>query len=143
MNLQTQLIEFEGWKHEAYPDPLTLGDPWTIGVGHTGPEVYRGLKWTDEQITIALARDIAEKTAQVKSALPWFGQLNEPRQATIIGMCFQMGLAGLLTFSRTLGAVRDERFADAANGMRNSLWARQTSKRARRLADQMESGEWA
>jgi len=143
MNLQTQLIEFEGWRHEAYPDPLTLGDPWTIGVGATGPDVYRGLVWSDEQITIRLAKDIAEKTAQVKAALPWFGQLNEPRQAVIIGMCFQMGLEGLLTFKRTLGSVRDERYADAANGMRNSLWARQTSKRARRLADQMESGEWA
>ena len=142
MNLQTQLIEFEGWKHEAYPDPLTLGDPWTIGVGHCGPEVYRGLKWTDEQITLALAKDIAEKTAQVKKHIPWFDRLNEPRQAVLIGMCFQLGIDGLLGFNRTLGSVRDERWADAANGMRASRWHTQTPRRVDRLAAQMETGEW-
>lgn len=142
MNLQTQLIEFEGWKHDAYPDPLTLGDPWTIGVGHTGPEVYRGLRWTDEQITVALAKDIAEKTAQVKKHIPWFDRLNEPRQAVLIGMAFQLGINGMLGFNRTLGAVRDERWADAANGMRASLWHKQTPRRVDRLAMQMETGDW-
>jgi lysozyme len=142
MNLQTQLIDFEGWKQDAYPDPLTLGDPWTIGVGHTGPEVYRGLKWTDEQITVALAKDIAEKTAQVKKHIPWFDRLNEPRQAVLVGMAFQLGINGMLGFNRTLGAVRDERWADAANGMRASKWHKQTPRRVDRLAAQMETGEW-
>lgn len=142
MNLQTQLIEFEGWKNEAYPDPLTLGDPWTIGVGHTGPEVHRGLFWTDEQITVALAKDIAEKTAQCRKALPWMDRLNEPRQAVIVGMCFQLGLTGMLAFVRTLASVRDERWADAANGMRSSKWHTQTPRRVDRLAHQMETGEW-
>jgi lysozyme len=142
VNLQTQLIDFEGWKQDAYPDPLTLGDPWTIGVGHTGPEVYRGLKWTDEQITLALAKDIAEKTAQVKKHIPWFDRLNEPRQAVLVGMAFQLGIDGMLGFNRTLGAVRDERWADAANGMRASKWHKQTPRRVDRLAAQMETGEW-
>jgi len=30
---------FESCKLTAYPDPGTGGDPWTIGWGHTGPEV--------------------------------------------------------------------------------------------------------
>lgn len=28
--------EFEGFRSEAYPDPGTGGEPWTIGYGHTG-----------------------------------------------------------------------------------------------------------
>jgi len=28
--------EFEGLRLSAYPDPATGGEPWTIGVGHTG-----------------------------------------------------------------------------------------------------------
>ncbi len=36
--------EFEGISLTAYPDPATGGQPWTIGYGHTGPEVYNGLR---------------------------------------------------------------------------------------------------
>lgn len=41
---------YEGCKLQAYPDPGSKnGHPWTIGYGHTGPEVVKGLKWTQEQ----------------------------------------------------------------------------------------------
>jgi lysozyme len=47
----------EGRRRKAYLD--TKGIP-TIGVGHTGPEVYIGLAWTDEQIDDALRDDVQE-----------------------------------------------------------------------------------
>ena len=34
--------EFEGCRLKAYPDPGTGGEPWTIGWGHTGSDVYPG-----------------------------------------------------------------------------------------------------
>lgn len=45
---------------EAYPDPQTGDDPWTIGWGHTGPEVHLGLKWTQDQCDDALVEDVME-----------------------------------------------------------------------------------
>ena len=27
---------------QSYPDPASGGDPWTVGYGHTGPEVVPG-----------------------------------------------------------------------------------------------------
>ena len=144
MNLREQLIEFEGWEHEAYPDPISAdGRPFTIGAGHTGPEVHDGLKWTDEQISAALDTDMAEAIEAAAKTFPWFHTLNEPRQAVIVGMIFQMGLAGTLKFVNTLDAVRDERWANAAEGIRSSKWAKQTKMRARLLAAQLESGNWA
>ena len=143
MNLRKQLITFEDWRLSAYPDPLTGGEPWTIGVGHCGPEVCEDTVWTGTQVNAALDKDITEKTAQCREAFPWFDSLNEPRQAVLVGMCFQMGITGLKKFTRTLAAVRDGHYEHAANGMRNSLWARQTPRRAHRLANQMASGEWA
>lgn len=142
MNLREQLIDFEGWRREAYPDPLTRASPWTIGVGHAGPEVHEGLVWSDEKIGETLTSDIAEKTAQCRENFTWFDALGEPRQAVLIGMCFQMGMSRLLGFHDTLASIRDERFAHAAECMRQSRWARQTPKRAVRLAHQLESGEW-
>lgn len=142
MDLRAQLIDFEGWCNEAYPDPLTGGDPWTIGVGCAKPGIHKGLIWSDDQINAQLDADIAEKTRQCKESLPWFDGLNEPRKAVVVGMCFQLGLNGMLGFKRTLASMRDERWADAANGMMNSKWAKQTPKRVRRLAMQCETGEW-
>ena len=143
MNLRDQLISFEGWRNRAYPDPLTGGKPWTIGVGHAGPDVSQGDFWNDIRIGEVLDEDIDKATQQVRKALPWFDKLtNEPRRAVIIGMCFQLGINGLLKFRDTLAAMRDEKWDHAANCMRDSLWAKQTPKRAARLARQAETGEW-
>lgn len=142
MNLREQLIREEGREHRSYPDPLTGGAPWTIGVGHTGPEVVPGLVWSDEQIDRVLAADIEAKLREVRNAIPWIDTLSEPRQAVLLQMAFQMGTAGLLGFRNTLQYVRTGQWKRAADGMRASLWARQTPNRARRLSQQMETGEW-
>jgi GH24 family phage-related lysozyme (muramidase) len=34
---------------EAYPDPASGGDPWTIGWGSTGPDIRKGIVWTQKQ----------------------------------------------------------------------------------------------
>lgn len=46
----------EGKRNKAYPDS---GGIWTIGIGHTGPEVHEGLVWTDEQVAAAFNKDSA------------------------------------------------------------------------------------
>jgi len=50
------LREREGARHKAYKDTKGI---WTIGVGHTGPEVVEGLVWTDEQIDAQLRKDVS------------------------------------------------------------------------------------
>lgn len=143
MNLRDQLIGFEGWVNTAYPDPLTHAEPFTIGVGHTGPEVHQGLTWGDTLISDTLDADIATATQECKESFPWFDQLNEPRQAVLIGAVFQMGLSRLLKFVHMLADIRDQRWPNAAEELRSSVWATQTPKRTIRLAHQLETGEWS
>jgi lysozyme len=50
--------EFEGVRLEAYPDPATGADPWTIGVGHTGPDVHRGLVIDEARVDELLRADL-------------------------------------------------------------------------------------
>lgn len=138
MNLRQQLIEFEGSVPHAYQDHLGF---WTIGVGRL-IDKRKGGALSPEEIAFLLDNDIQRVTAEVLEALPWAAHLNEPRKAVLVGMAFQMGLKGLLGFRSTLDSMRDERYADAANGMRLSKWAKQTPQRARRLALQCEMGEW-
>lgn len=50
---------FEDCKLTAYPDPGSHnGTPWTIGWGHTGPEVCQGLCWSQQQADAAFADDL-------------------------------------------------------------------------------------
>lgn len=138
MNLKTQLEEFEGRIPYAYKDHLGF---WTIGVGRL-IDKRKGGGLDDEEIDFLLDRDINKRRAVLYEKLPWLVGLDEVRQAVIIGMSFQMGIDGLMEFQRTLSSVRDGHYADAAQQMMQSLWAKQTPDRARRLARQMEIGEW-
>jgi len=45
----------EGCSLRAYRDPIGI---WTIGFGHTGPEVIDGLEWTVAQACAQLAADL-------------------------------------------------------------------------------------
>ncbi len=62
MKISDHGLEFikghEGCKLEAYPDPGTGGEPWTIGVGHTGG-VHQGDTCTEEQAMDWLRSDVA------------------------------------------------------------------------------------
>lgn len=58
---------FESCRLVAYPDPGSKdGHPWTIGWGHTGPEVKKGLVWTQAQADAAFLQDLAATEAGVQ-----------------------------------------------------------------------------
>lgn len=56
-------------RFEAYPDPGTGGDPWTIGWGATGKGIRRGTVWTQAQCDARLETDLARFSADVARAL--------------------------------------------------------------------------
>jgi len=58
---------FESCRLTAYPDPGTGGDPWTIGWGHTGSDVRRGVTITQDRADALLAADLAKFEAAVNS----------------------------------------------------------------------------
>lgn len=48
---------FEGVEHKAYQDSVGV---WTIGIGHTGPDVEPDAVWDDVQVREAWEEDILE-----------------------------------------------------------------------------------
>ena len=54
---------------EAYPDPGSGGDPWTIGWGATGPDIGPGTVWTREECDRRLAADIERHARDVVQAI--------------------------------------------------------------------------
>lgn len=55
MNAEDLARRFEGCKLVAYPD---IAGVWTIGYGHTGKDVYKGLVWTQEKAEDELQHDL-------------------------------------------------------------------------------------
>ena len=138
VDLKQQLLREEGSESCAYQDTRGF---WTIGVGRL-IDARKGDGLSQDEIEYLLDNDIKKITEKVHKFLPWVSKLNEPRQAVLLQMTFQMGLRGVLDFKRTLGSIEDGQFAEAAAEMLESKWAQQTSTRAHRLATQMETGEW-
>ncbi len=54
---------------EAYPDPGTGADPWTIGWGATGKGIGPGTVWTQGECDARLTRDLIRYAADVARAL--------------------------------------------------------------------------
>jgi lysozyme len=128
----------EGQRLDAYQDTVGV---WTIGYGHTGPDVREGLVWTMEQAADALAADVQAVSHELDRELPWWRDLDEVRQDCVANMAFNLGVAGLKGFEAFLGFLQRGLWALAANDLRGTKWARQVPNRAARLILQIRSGK--
>ena len=54
---------------DAYPDPGTGGDPWTIGWGSTGHDIIKGLVWTQAECDERFEHDMQRYADEVSHAL--------------------------------------------------------------------------
>ena len=84
---------FEGLRLKAYPDPGTGGDPWTIGYGHTGSDVYPGLKITEVQAEALLRKDLARFERGVDRLIE--GAFTSQAQFNaMVSLAYNIGLGG-------------------------------------------------
>jgi lysozyme len=86
---------WEGCRLEAYPDPASGGDPWTIGYGATGPGIQKGVRWSQRQADDRLAIDVDRFLKGVRSVLR--------RPATDA----QLGAMTSLAYNIGVGAFKD------------------------------------
>jgi len=128
----------EGRVAHAYQDSLGY---WTIGVGHL-IDKRRGGRLPEEIIDALLDYDAEKHWLELLAALPWIERLDDVRQAVLLDMAFNLGVAGLLKFKNTLRFVEQGNYEQAAKNMMLSLWARQVKTRAVRLSKMMETGQW-
>lgn len=133
----------EGCNLVAYRDSLGY---WTIGYGHklNVAEDWAGTTWTQNQADVAFATDYERATngAAADAGIVCWNKLNEPRQAVLADMAFELGEAGLGQFYHFLSALLVEDYAGASAAMLQSLYATQVPDRAQRNAQIIESGEW-
>lgn len=84
---------------EAYPDPGTGSDPWTIGWGATGKGIGRGTVWTAAQCDARLEADLARYSAEVSRVL---GEAPTSQQQfdALVSFHYNTGAIGRATLTR-------------------------------------------
>ena len=140
-----QIKRHEGLRLEAYLCPagaLTVGyghncDVWPVACVEKVGDVISRTK--AEEI---LVEDVAFFAEELDDKLPWWRKMEEPRQAVLLNMAFNLGVPKLLGFKRALGAMSIGDYPRAGTEMLDSLWARQVKGRAAELARQMVLGAW-
>lgn len=138
-----QLEGFEGFRSHAYPDPLSGGEPWTVGYGATGPDIGPDTVWTIEEANADLLNRCTALCAELDTDLTWWRTLDPVRAAVLLEMAYQMGVEGLMNFHHTLGYIKAVDYQSAATEMLQSRWAQETPNRAHVLARQMLTGDIA
>lgn len=132
--LITQLKRHEGFRSKIYVD--TTGHR-TIGYG-TNLEV--GI--TKEQAEGLLFGELKNLAEELTSINPWVDDLLPARYAVLLNMAYNLGIKGLLRFRKMWAALEKRNFAEAADEMMDSLWAKQVKNRAAELSRQMRTGTW-
>lgn len=98
---------------DAYPDPGTGGDPWTIGWGSTGPGIRKGTIWTQAQADERFEADVQAFAARVDALLG-----NDPTTpgqfSAMVSLAYNIGL-GNFAGSTLLKLHRAEDFVGAAS----------------------------
>ena len=78
---------FEGVRLIAYPD---VGGVWTIGYGHTGPDVTRGMEITQEEADALLVKDVSKFAHGVEKLLS--RSATQGQFDALISLAYNIGL---------------------------------------------------
>lgn len=149
MNWEQRLQYHEGFREKKYK--CTEGK-WTIGYGHNlearefTPEEKKAIGDWEKGITknaayMILRNDINICLEKLKTFGFWY-YLDEERQYALLDMCFQLGFQGLSKFKKMLEAIRVKDYKEAEKQCLDSQYARQTPKRAQRIAKLLRCARW-
>lgn len=113
---------FEGLRLEAYPDPGTGGDPYTIGWGST-KGVKKGMKITVQEAEQRLIMDLQDACKAVERyvTIP----LNDNQFAALVSFTFNVG-AGNLAVSTLLKRLNEGEYGSVP--MQLMRWNRAAGK---------------
>lgn len=98
----------EGLRLEAYQD---VAGVWTVGYGHTGPTVQRGMRITEDQAVSLLRLDLARFEQAVAAAVR--RPLHQHEFDALVSLTFNVGTAAF-TKSTLVNALNDGEFSRAA-----------------------------
>lgn len=101
----------------------------TIGYGTKLPI-------NEEEATLLLEYRLNKTRANLLSSLYNYDLPNEVWDI-LLNMSYQLGVGGVLKFKKMLEALKNKDYVEASKQGMDSLWAKQTPNRAKRLMDRL------
>ena len=87
-----------------------------------------------------LQNDVKKIYKELKSKLKFFKDLDGERQYALIDMAFNLGVSGLMRFSKMLDAIKRENYYEASKECLDSKYAKDVGIRAKRIAETIATG---
>lgn len=115
--------QFEGCHLEAYPDPATGAEPWTIGFGTTryqdGRPVLRGDKINAIEADTLLRTDVDRIVAKLRQTIPYWGEMADHQQCALVSFAYNLGSGfyGAVGFETISSRLRDREWAKVPDAM--------------------------
>jgi lysozyme len=116
---------FEGCRLESYQD---VGGVWTVGYGHTGPDLLAGMKISQADADALLRADLSVAVACVNRGVT--EEISQPQFDALVDFCFNTGQGNFLR-SSLLRYVNQGEFENAAAQF--LLWVNAGGKRVEGL----------
>jgi GH24 family phage-related lysozyme (muramidase) len=87
--------EFEGCHLQAYPDPLSGGEPWTIGYGTTrygdGRHVRQGDAINAVEADMLLRLEVDRIATKLRATVPFWMAMADNQQCALISFAYNLG----------------------------------------------------
>ena len=132
MSLLDKIKEHEGFRSTVYQ--CTEGYD-TIGYGFA----IKDLELTEEIAEQILIQKLSKLESKVRKKFDWYMYLPQEGKDVIINLCYQLGINGFSKFKKTIYLLETEQYEEASVEMLDSLWAKQTPRRAKELSEVIRS----
>ena len=139
MTLIEKIKENEGFKERIYED--SLGMP-TVGYGFLLTALTADELALNGGKAEPMSKDVADKilklkleklTAAVFATFNWLKEKPKNIQEVVIEMAYQLGVSKVKKFVTTMHHIRTGEYEAAYQSGMNSLWAKQTPNRAKKV----------
>ena len=136
--------EFEGCHLTAYPDPLSDGEPYTIGYGTTrypgGRRVSRGDKITVIEADMFVRTEIDQIAKKLNETVPHWSAMTDGQKSALISFAYNLGTGfygsgGFETISKRLRERDWDAVPDAMLLYRNPGTSVEAGLKRRRIAE--------
>lgn len=141
-NIVDQLKRDEGVRFEPYKDDRGFN---TVGVGHNldaNPLPNETYPMSIDRVVEVLNEDLNRITNKLIGDLPWIAGLPDVYKGVLQNIAFNMGAKGEEAFHHMLGDIEIGNYTEAAEAGSQSLWYTQVGDRAKRLMEQLRTGQW-
>lgn len=143
MSLIKNIKREEGFRALPYKDTLgfnTVGYGFKLPLSKAEQEISLELGFNEiypmsQIVADAILKHRLDLTKEtLKKQLIWIVDKPPQIRDILTEMAYQLGVNGLVKFKKTLKLIEQNRYKEASKEMLNSLWAKQTPNRAKRLS---------